>query len=53
MHERGSQRLNEEQRQAVAAVVCGAGRAFPYALFGPPGGPGHAVSAQDVVHSWM
>jgi hypothetical protein len=38
MQERGSQRLNAEQRQAVAAVVCGAGRAMPFALFGPPGG---------------
>ena len=37
MQERGSQRLNGEQRQAVAAVVCGAGRAVPFALFGPPG----------------
>ncbi|KAL4423314.1 hypothetical protein ABPG77_006109 [Micractinium sp. CCAP 211/92] len=38
MRERGSQRpLNAEQRQAIAAVVCGAGRAMPYALFGPPG----------------
>ena len=37
MQERGSQRLNAEQRQAVAAVVCGAGRAMPFALFGPPG----------------
>ena len=37
MKERGRQRLNAEQRQAVAAVVCGAGRAYPYALFGPPG----------------
>eukprot|EP00887_Chlorella_sp_A99_P008046 scaffold12.g8046.t1 len=35
--EAGSCRLNSEQRQAVAAVVCGAGRAAPYALFGPPG----------------
>ncbi|KAI7838701.1 hypothetical protein COHA_007499 [Chlorella ohadii] len=37
MQERGRQRLNGEQRTAVAAVVCGAGRAYPYALFGPPG----------------
>ena len=37
MEEQGSQRLNAEQRQAVAAVVCGAGRAMPFALFGPPG----------------
>ena len=37
LQERGAQRLNAEQRQAVAAVVCGAGRAFPFALFGPPG----------------
>ncbi|KAL4430622.1 hypothetical protein ABPG75_005878 [Micractinium tetrahymenae] len=38
MQERGSQRpLNAEQRQAIAAVICGAGRAMPYALFGPPG----------------
>ncbi|PRW57862.1 helicase MOV-10 [Chlorella sorokiniana] len=37
LQERGKQRLNAEQRTAVAAVVSGAGRAFPYALFGPPG----------------
>ena len=37
LKERGKQRLNAEQRSAVAAVVCGAGRAYPYALFGPPG----------------
>lgn len=40
MRERGSQRpLNAEQRHAIASVVCGAGRAMPYALFGPPGAP--------------
>jgi len=37
LQERGSQQLNVEQRHAVAAVLCGAGRALPYALFGPPG----------------
>ena len=37
LQERGKQRLNAEQRSAVAAVVSGAGRAYPYALFGPPG----------------
>ena len=37
MRERGGQRLNAEQRNAVAAVVCGGGRAYPYGLFGPPG----------------
>lgn len=37
MRERGGQRLNAEQRNAVAAAVCGGGRAYPYALFGPPG----------------
>lgn len=36
MQERGRQRLNAEQRQAVAALVCGGGRAYPYALCGPP-----------------
>lgn len=44
MQERGRQRLNAEQRSAVAAVVCGAGRAFPYALFGPPGALVHALA---------
>lgn len=33
----GAQRLNEEQRWAVAAVLAGAGAATPFALFGPPG----------------
>ena len=30
-------RLNKEQRHAVAAVICGAGRAAPYGIHGPPG----------------
>jgi hypothetical protein len=38
LRELGSRRLNAEQRHAVAAVVCGAGRAYPFALNGPPGG---------------
>jgi hypothetical protein len=33
----GGQPLNAEQRRAVAAVLAGAGRPAPYALFGPPG----------------
>lgn len=37
LKERGKQRLNAEQRHAVAAVLEGAGRFAPYALFGPPG----------------
>jgi hypothetical protein len=37
LRERGAQRLNAEQRRAVAALVCGAARAAPYALNGPPG----------------
>lgn len=37
LHERGPRRLNAEQRQAVAALVCGAGRGGPFALWGPPG----------------
>lgn len=45
MQERGRQRLNGEQRTAVAAVVCGAGRAYPYALFGPPGKCGACLAA--------
>lgn len=35
--ELGRQRLNSEQRAAVAAVVSGGGRGTPFALFGPPG----------------
>lgn len=34
-----------EQRHTVAAVLCGAGRAFPFALNGPPGRAGAVVSA--------
>lgn len=45
MRERGRQQLNAEQRSAVAAVVSGAGRAFPYALFGPPGAILQAIVA--------
>lgn len=30
LRELGAQQLNAEQRNAVAAVLCGAGRAFPY-----------------------
>ncbi len=45
IQERGRQRLNGEQRTAVAAVVCGAGRAYPYALFGPPGKCGACLAA--------
>ena len=37
MTELGSQRLNDEQRSAVAAILSGAARAMPYALHGPPG----------------
>ncbi|EFN55641.1 hypothetical protein CHLNCDRAFT_133825 [Chlorella variabilis] len=37
LQECGGQALNAEQRQAIAAVLCGAGRAHPYSLFGPPG----------------
>ncbi|GAB4815315.1 hypothetical protein N2152v2_002361 [Parachlorella kessleri] len=37
LQEKGRQKLNAEQRAAVAAVVCGAGRTAPFALFGPPG----------------
>ncbi len=50
MRERGSQRpLNAEQRQAIAAVVCGAGRAMPYALFGPPGKAATCASVYELV----
>ena len=38
LQKKGRQKLNAEQRAAVAAVVCGAGRTAPFALFGPPGG---------------
>lgn len=34
---RSGERLNAEQRLAVAAVVLGAGRPSPYAVWGPPG----------------
>ena len=37
LQERGSQRLNSEQRTAVASVLLRAGGPRPYALFGPPG----------------
>ena len=37
LQERGKRRLNREQRQAVAAVLCGAAGVVPFALFGPPG----------------
>ncbi|KAK9829778.1 hypothetical protein WJX72_007868 [[Myrmecia] bisecta] len=37
IRELGAQTLNQEQRAAVAALLCGAGVAAPYALFGPPG----------------
>ena len=44
MRECGKQPLNPEQRAAVAAVVCGAGRAAPFTLFGPPGEAGALAS---------
>lgn len=34
---RSGRKLNREQRHAVAAVICGAGRAAPYGIHGPPG----------------
>lgn len=38
LKELGSQKLNSQQRQAVASVLVGAGGgALPLALFGPPG----------------
>ena len=38
LEELGSQKLNSQQRQAVASVLVGAGGgALPLALFGPPG----------------
>lgn len=38
MEELGSQKLNSQQRQAVASVLVGAGGgSLPLALFGPPG----------------
>lgn len=53
MQERGSQRpLNAEQRQAIAAVVCGSGRAMPYALFGPPGKPSPVHCLRVTLHTW-
>lgn len=36
LSEHGAQRLNEEQRRAVAAMLCSSGEAI-YALNGPPG----------------
>jgi hypothetical protein len=33
----GKTALNEEQKDAIAAVLCGDGRELPYVLFGPPG----------------
>ncbi len=36
LSEHGAQRLNEEQRRAVAAMLCSSGKAI-YALNGPPG----------------
>ena len=35
--EHGGQRLNDEQRLAVAAVLGGAAAGSPFVLFGPPG----------------
>lgn len=38
LEELGSQKLNSQQRQAVASVLVGAGGGgLPLALFGPPG----------------
>lgn len=38
LEELGSQKLNSQQRQAVASVLVGAGGgSLPLALFGPPG----------------
>lgn len=45
LQECGGQALNAEQRQAIAAVLCGAGRAHPYSLFGPPGAAGTCAAA--------
>lgn len=44
LQEHGKRRLNREQRQSVAAVLCGAGGVMPFALFGPPGEPSIAHS---------
>ena len=47
LQERGPQRLNAEQRLAVASVLLGAGGPTPFALWGPPGTgkPGRGVVA--------
>ena len=38
IQELGAQKLNSQQREAVASVMVGAGGGrFPLALFGPPG----------------
>lgn len=37
MREVAPQRLNAEQKLAVASVLCGAGVGAPFTLFGPPG----------------
>lgn len=37
IQEVAAQKLNAEQRLAVASVLCGAGGSTPFALFGPPG----------------
>ena len=34
---KGCTDLNREQKQAIAAMLCGAGRQLPFVLFGPPG----------------
>jgi hypothetical protein len=40
--------LNPEQCMAVAAMLCGGGRAAPYALFGPPG-TGKSVTVVEAI----
>ena len=51
LQEKGRQKLNAEQRAAVAAVVCGAGRSVPFALFGPPGET--LLLYPVLMHSWQ
>lgn len=48
IEEVGKQRLNEEQRIAIASVLCGTGDSAPFALFGPPG-TGKTVCAVECV----
>ena len=51
LQEGGCRPLNAEQRQAVAAVLCGGGRSAPYALFGPPGAA--AVLCSDPISCFL